>query len=336
MKKTHTSLLHNHPVLKKILTILAWCIGILTILALIIALVIWVLWPVRQTSLQSAAPQKLSFAQAQQQIESIAASERKAGVKPECISKAYVHSEKTARSVLMLHGVSACPSQFSHLAEYFYARGYNVYTARAPHHGMGDNTQHGKVTSQELADFVNQSVNITQGLGKEMGVIGLSGGANLSTWAAHYRPEVTRILALSPFYEPSALRAPKWQIRPLVVLHGNNILPEQLNNPDDPQHALSYRALAKYVTLYKNLKKDPKNTGLQKVALIMADDDLEIDQGLAQDTLNTLAKANGLRLARTQIAPSYKLGHDIVGPTNPQVVVHEPYLLDLYFRSYNN
>lgn len=321
---------------QNILSLLKKAIVFIILLIAIALLAIYVLWPVKDSYLQTARIEKLSFEQAKQRIAAIQKQELAEGVKPECVSKSYFHQEKTQRSVLMLHGVSVCPSQFSHLAQYFYDRGYNVYTARAPYHGLANNPDHGKVTSRGLVDFVNESVNITAAAGDEMGVIGLSGGGNLSTWAAEYRPEVKRILALSPFYEPSAAQAPKWQIRPLLILHGNNILPEQLNNPNDPQNALSYHALAKYVTVFKNLKNTPTNTGLQKVALIMADDDADIDQALAQKTLEKIAKANNTSLTQQQLAKSYKLGHDIVGPTNPQVLVHEPYLLDLYFRTYND
>ncbi len=235
----------------------------------------------------------------------------------------------------MFHGVSACPLQFSGLAQYFYDQGYNVYTPLAPEHGRTDNLNHAKVTAQGLVDYANDSLNITSALGNEVGVIGLSGGANLATWASQYRPEVQRVLALSPFYEPSSSQAPKWQIRPLLIFHGNNfLLPDQLNKPDDPQHALSYRALAKYVTIYKNLPEPAKDTGLKNVAVIMADDDYEIDQALALKTLTGVAKANRINLIRYQLAASLKLGHDIVSPENEFVVQHQAFLFQKYLSLY--
>lgn len=310
-------------------------IGVLTFTIVFIVLVIWVLWPVRFASLQTAHVEMLTFTGAKERIKLIREEESAEGVKPNCLSRAYIHEQPTQRAVTMFHGVSACPEQFSKLGKYFYDRGYNVYIPRVPHHGMPDNLEHSKVTTQGLVDFVNDSTNITNALGGEKGVIGLSGGGNLGTWAAEYRPEVLRFLALSPFYEPSAEQAPKWQIRPLLVFHGNNLIADQLNKPDDPQHALSYRALAKYTTVFNNLQHPPQDKGLKKLALIMADDDDQIDQAVAIKTANSIVKANNIALTRYQIPASYGVGHDIVAPDNVKVAENQDFLYAKYFELYN-
>lgn len=310
-------------------------IGGLFFVILCIILIIWVLWPIRFASLQAVHVERLSFTSAKERISLIQNKERVDGVKPNCFSRAYIHKQPTERAVTMFHGVSACPEQFSKLGQYFYDRGYNVYIPRVPHHGRPDNLEHSKVTTQGLVDFVNESTNITNALGGEKGVIGLSGGGNLGTWAAEYRPEVLRFLALSPFYEPSAKQAPKWQIRPLLVFHGNNIIPDQLNKPDDPQHALSYRALAKYTTVFNNLQQPPQQKGLKKLALIMADDDDQIDQDVALDTALSIVKANNIPLTRYQIPASYGVGHDIVAPDNKKVAQNQDFLYAKYFELYS-
>jgi carboxylesterase len=301
----------------------------------LVALVIWVLWPVRQGSFQTAQVQHYSFESAKAKVGQINQTEQVANIKPECYSKLYLHEQPVARSVVMFHGVSACPLQFSGLAQYFYDHGYNVYVPLAPEHGRTDNLNHAKVTTQGLVDYVNTSINVTAALGNEMGVVGLSGGGNLSTWAAQYRPEVRRMLTLSPFYEPSNSQSPKWQIRPLLVFHGNNfLLPDQLNKPKDPQHALSYRALAKYVTIFNNLPEPPRDTGLQHMAVVMAEDDDLIDQPLALKTLGNIANANHTVMHRYQVPASYKLGHDIISPDNEYVVQHQAFLHQKYFELY--
>lgn len=314
--------------------IVAITLAAIIALVLLAGLVVWVLWPVRKKSLQTPRKEQFSFLSAQAKVAEIDRQEKAAGVKAGCYSKLYVHPQPTAKAVLMIQGVAACPTQFSNLAQYFYDRGYNVYVPLTPHDGMTDNLEHAKVSTQELVDYTNTSVNITDALGSQVGVIGLSGGGNLATWASQYRPEVKRLLALSPFYEPSSTQSPKWQIRPLLVFYGNNLLPDKLNKPDDPQHALSYWALAKYVTVFKNLPKSAKNTGLQHVAVVMADDDGLIDQPLALKTLGGIAGANHISLERYQVPTSYQLGHDIISPDNSYVVQHQSFLLQKYFSLY--
>ncbi|HUC20801.1 MAG TPA: alpha/beta hydrolase [Candidatus Polarisedimenticolaceae bacterium] len=322
--------MNSNPALRTISRVIIF----LLIIGLLAALVIWVLWPVRQKSLQTAQVQHFSFAAAKAEVAKINQIEKAASVKPECYSKLYLHKQPTPKAVVMFHGVSACTVQFSGLAQYFYDKGYNVYAPLAPEHGRPDNLNHAKVSSQGLVDYVNTSVNITSALGDEVGAIGLSGGGNLATWAAQYRPEIRRLLALSPFYEPSVSQAPKWQIRPLLVLHGNNLISDQLNKPKDPQHALSYRALAKYVTIFKNLPDPAKDTHIKHIAMVMADDDHEIDQPLALATLESIAKANHITLVRDQLPADLHLGHDIISPDNDAVMQHQAFLHDKYFRLY--
>lgn len=325
----------NSPIAHNWKKILFIGLGIILGLVLLIVLTIWVLWPVRSKDLQTARIEQLSFAQAKDKIRLTQESERTAGVKEACLSQAYIHDAPTQKAVTMFHGVSDCPKQFSTLGKYFYDRGYNVYIPRVPHHGMSDNLEHSKITTQELVDYVNTSTNITDALGKEKGVVGLSGGGNLGTWAAEYRPEVSKFLALAPFYEPASKQAPKWQIRPLLIFHGNNLIPDQLNNPDDPQHALSYRALSKYTTIFNNLQQPPKDKGLKKLSLIMADDDDQIDQGLALKSLTELAVANHISLTHYQIPASYGVKHDIVGLSNKKVAENQDFLYAKYFELYD-
>lgn len=309
-------------------------LGVIIGLGLLAALVIWVLWPIRKQSLQTAQFNHFSFSAAQQKITQINQAEKAANIKPACYSKAYTHPKPAAKAVVMFHGVGACPLQFSNLAQYFYDHGYNVYVPRAPRHGYPDNLQHAKVTAQELVDYTNTSLNITDALGAQVGVIGLSGGANLATWASQYRPDVSRTLTLSPFYEPSRSQAPKWQIRPLMVLYGNHFVPDALNKPSDPQHALSYYALAQYVTVFHNLPRPAKATNLRHLAVVMAADDNLIDQSLALKTLTNIAAANHTKLEYYQAPARLQLGHDIISPDNKYVVAHQAFLLQKYFGLY--
>lgn len=301
---------------------------------LLAALIIWVLWPIKKKGLQTPGKENFSFSAATKKVAQTNQQEAADGVNPECYSKLYTHSEPTAKAVVMFHGISACPKQFSGLAKYFFDRGYNVYLPLAPEHGRTNHLNHAKVTTQGLVDYTNNSVNITAALGGDIGVVGLSGGANLATWASQYRPEIKRFLALSPFYEPSNSQSPKWQIRPLLILHGNNILPDQLDKPDDPQSALSYRALAKYMTVFKNLPDPARDTDLEHLAVVMADDDDLIDQPLALKTLTGIANANHLTLDRYQIPARLQLGHDIISPDNKYVVQNQEFLHQKYFSLY--
>jgi carboxylesterase len=236
----------------------------------------------------------------------------------------------------MLHGVTACPNQFDGLAKVFYDAGYNVYVPLAPHHGQVDKKEHGKVTAQELVDYVNSSMTLGTGLGEELGVVGLSGGGMLATWASEYRPEVSRALLLSPFYEPAAEQAPKWQLPFLSVLYGYRILPDRFIEPANPDEAaFSYSALANYFILTKNLKKSPDNLPLKSLAVVTSDSDDQIDLTMAKEIpQNIAAKNQQMTFLETTLPAEWDVGHDIVSLENKNVASRSQQLFNLYFNAY--
>ena len=75
----------------------------------------------------------------------------------------------------------------------------------------------------------SRSLDLATGLGDEVGVVGISGGAAPATWLTVHRP-VARLLALSPFYAPSAEQSPAWQVKPVIVLYGYRLLPDHFND----------------------------------------------------------------------------------------------------------
>lgn len=173
------------------------------------------------------------------------------------------------------------------------------------------------------------------GLGEEVGVAGLSGGAMLSTWAAHHRPEVEHALLLSPFYEPAASQAPKWQLPLLKTVHGNHLVEDQFSNGADAENpGFSYRALAQYLIVGDNLKKSPEGLGLESVAVVVAEDDELIDHELAFSIPGETAEANDLELLSAQLPAEWKIGHEITGMDVVGYDRHRDALFSLYQAFY--
>lgn len=80
---------------------------------------------------------------------------------------------------------------------------------RTPHHGTGNDAGLTNVTTNDLRSYVTESVTIAAALGDETGIVGISGGADLATWALQRSDVLSRGLLLSPFYAPSAEQAPR-------------------------------------------------------------------------------------------------------------------------------
>lgn len=316
------------PNWKKIILI---SFGVLTGLILIIIIAIYC-WPLRDSALQEATSESLSYSQALNKVDSLKKDETNRGVTSKCQSRLLVHEQKTAKSIVMFHGVSACSYQFSDLAQFFYERGYNVYVPTAPEHGTSDEKAYSKVSSKQLVDFANQSANITSALGSETGVIGLSGGGMLATWTAQYHENMERLLVLSPFFEPSRQQAAAYKIKPFLLFYGKHIIPDTFSENDDGSTGLSYYALTQFAIVGKNLPNPPARTGIKSIGLVLAEDDVDINQPLARKTIKQIADANNLKLNSYDIPDAWDIAHVTVGPENEKI---DPYRAELYQRYFD-
>jgi len=120
-------------------------------------------------------------------------------VNPCCRTQLLDHGRPTEQVTLLLHGFTNCPYQFMELAERLHAAGHTVLLPRFPYHGldpMADDQE--RLTVEALVTLANEAVDIACGLGVNVTVCGLSLGGALSTWVAQNRPEVARVVALSP------------------------------------------------------------------------------------------------------------------------------------------
>jgi len=251
-------------------------------------------------------------------------------VRPESRPILKTHGKKTARAVMILHGVSGEPSAMAELADWFYQTGYNVYVPRAPHHGLKDGKQHGKVRASELVKFMSDSAGLVSGLGDELGVIGHSGGGTLATWLAQYGDGLfSRVLLLSPYYEPDASQVPKWQVALLRNVYGNHLLPDQFFDG-----ALSYRALANYVIVKQNYRSDLKAVGLKHVGLIIGSEDRLIDSTMARDIAEKMAKNSGATFTNETTPAHMGVGHELIWPGDKSVKQYKKELYDMYVRVY--
>lgn len=314
----------------KIKTIL-WIIGIILAVLLFFAAAFY-FWPTTDRKFQIATSESATYQQAIKHIASLNREESETSVQPQCTSTLMSHGKKTAKTVVMLHGITACPEQFNELGKAFFDQGYNVYIPRVPHHGFADTKLHKNVITKELVDYANDSVTAATGLGDEVGVIGLSGGGAIATWAAEYRPEVSRLLVLSPFYEPDASQAPKWQLPLLKKLYGYHLLSNSFSGPNET--GFSLWALANYLILTDNLKENPAGLNLKSIGVVTSAADEVIDHNLARSIPQTIADKNDLTLLKRELPKEWDIGHAIVSPTETGVPEHKQELYKLYQAFY--
>ncbi|MEU8421327.1 alpha/beta fold hydrolase [Micromonospora sp. NPDC048835] len=227
-------------------------------------------------------------------------------VRPESRSRLLSHGVRTERVVLLLHGYTLAPEQYEDLAQEFFDRGYNVWVPRAPQHGHVDRQAHHRVEAGALTTYAEDALRVATGLGHEVGVVGISGGAVLATWLTQLPGSaVRRLLVLSPFFGPNPRQAPAWAVRPLILLYGRRLLPDRVTS-----RGYSLAAVTQYLTIARTLPNPPRKTGLRAVAVVTSPLDGVVDLEAAVDVPRRIADANALPLGVCTLPQGLGVGHN--------------------------
>ncbi len=125
---------------------------------------------------------------------------------------ALLHAARTARSIVLFHGLSASPMQFVQIAHGLHERGYNVLVPRLPRHGYADRMSGALATLrvEDLKETARISLEAAQSLGERVTVAGFSLGGLLTSWVAQ-NYEIERAVPIAPFlgiaFVPNRLRS---------------------------------------------------------------------------------------------------------------------------------
>ncbi|MEV8377101.1 alpha/beta hydrolase [Kribbella sp. NPDC056861] len=303
-------------------------LGVLVVLLALLVTTLYV-YPLGSDRATNPKVTALPFAQAKAAAEvAVQQDTAKGDVRPECRTKLLTHPDRPAKSVLMLHGYTSCPEDYDELAELFYRQGYNVYAPREAHHGLTNKQATADVSVDGLLDYADSGLDIAAGLGQEVGVIGISGGADLATWLAEYRTEsVAHLLALSPFYQPGPKQAPGIVVRPITVLYGYHLVPDKIN-----ERGFSFSALTQYLRIVHNYRDRPVNDKLRSVAVVTSANDDLIDLRRAVEVPRGIAENSGVPLLSHEFPSALGFEHAILDQENlgTRAAAINTYYLDLY------
>lgn len=110
------------------------------------------------------------------------------------------HGGRTPTAVLLLHGYTNSPEQFDSLARMLYREGDNVYVPRLPHHAelVHGSAALSRLTAEDLRAAADSAVDVVEGLGDTVVVVGLSLGGTMAEWIAQYRRGARRVIMVAP------------------------------------------------------------------------------------------------------------------------------------------
>lgn len=261
---------------------------------------------------------------------------------PECGTRLLTHGERTARAIVLLHGYTNNPRQYRILAEQFFALGYNVLVPRFPGHGFKDRmtTALADQTEQGLLTFTNAVLDMAQGLGEQLTVLGFSMGGVLALWAAQHRSDLSQVVAISPAL---AFHAIPLALTPLIIqyyLHASNQFnwwdPQQQDISAPPLHAYpryATRGLAHFVNLGLTLRADSRRTQPQagSILIILNPTDEAVNHTYAREIACNWQRLGYPSLRLYEFDPALQLKHDLMEPDQPfqQIDVVYPLILEL-------
>lgn len=263
-------------------------------------------------------------------------------INPLCHTSLLTHGEKTERAILMLHGYTNNPRQYHILAGQFFQRGYNVFVPRFPGHGLNDRmtTALQNQTEAGLLSFAKDAVNIAQGVGRELTVLGFSMGGVLALWLAQNRADIVLSCAVSPALAFHAIPLP---LTPLMIKFFL-VVPNQFRWWDPqakdalipPLHAYprySTHGLAHIVNIGLKVRADSCHSKPMagSVLVVTNPTDESVNNAYAHEIVANW-KALGCQNIRTyEFDPSLNLIHDLIEPDQPrqQIEIVYPILLDL-------
>jgi alpha-beta hydrolase superfamily lysophospholipase len=249
-------------------------------------------------------------------------------INPVCRTLLLDHGQRTRRVIVCYHGYTNCPAQFRTLAEHFHAAGDNVFVPRLPYHGLADRmtTQQSLLTVDDLVAFTNQTVNIACGLGDEVVLAGLSAGAVMVAWAAHFRPEVHTALVAAPSFGfpgwpiwASDLTAWLSQFIPNLYIWWDQKAKGKIEGAPHAYPRFSTRALGEIVALGWIVRRAARISVplARHLAVILSDSDAAVHHGLVEELAQAWMQHAPDRVTFERFPLDLRIHHDMVDPTQP-------------------
>lgn len=249
-------------------------------------------------------------------------------INPVCRTRLLHHGKRTRRVVVCYHGYTNCPFQFQTLGEHFHAQGDNVLIPRLPYHGIRDRMTKDQalLTAGDLIHFTNQTIDIAIGLGEEIVLTGLSAGAVMAAWAAHFRPEVhTAVVAAPslglPGFPVWASDLTNWLMRylPNLFIWWDQKAKANIEGAPQAYPRFATRSLAEVVALGWQVRRAARTTPplAKRLAVILSECDAAVHLGLIEQLAQQWQQHAPDRVTIQRFPAHLQIHHDMVDPTQP-------------------
>jgi carboxylesterase len=281
-------------------------------------------WKIAGLTSQPAPVQ--DYAEAEARIAALSAAAGP-GMNPDCALQFLTHGQAVERAAVLVHGYSNCPRQYRALAERFFALGYNVLAAPLPHHGLADRMteDHARLTAEELRVYADEVVDIAQGLGRHITMLGISGGGVTTAWAAQNRADLDLAVIIAPGFGFVDLA-------PALTVPATNIIPYLPNRfawwdpvgqaASGPAHTYPRYATHTLANILRlgfavetAARRDPPAAA--RLIVVTNANDLAVDNAAAVRVAARWQRLAPDRVTTYEFPRELGLGHDLLDPDQP-------------------
>ena len=280
------------------------------------------LTPVLDASLEVEPQPATSYEEAVLRADALRAADG-ADVAPECRTRVDVHGERTAHAVVLLHGYTNCPAQFDVIADAYAARGWSVVVPRLPGHGEADRMTRAlsAIDPGGLVDVAEEAADIAAGLGRDVTVVGLSGGGTLAAWLASESDDVAEAVLIAPLVVPKVL--PEFAVGPAsrafrytpdVYLWWDGEQKEALADPPHAYPRYSLRSLGAFLAVGRAAQRPPeRTTTLRRLVVVTNENDAAVSNA-GVDRVAAALTVPGVERQDLVLPAALGWKHDLVDP----------------------
>ena len=291
---------------------------LIVLAAVVVAGLLIVLVPVPTHRLTARPNPAADYDEAARRFAAIEAAEEPV-CNPAIRSLLLTHGGPARRVYVFVHGTTNSPRQFEELGRLLHARGHNVYIPLMPRHGRRSMrlAELRGMRAEELRDYADAAVDLAAGLGQEIVVAGISGGAAIAGWMGQNRAEVHTALLLAPFL---GVR----RVSPAVGTAMMNVYSRMpsvnLEDPLEPRRDWVYRgqttrALAESLRLARALMQQAAAAppAARRLILLTTARETQVANG-ATYRLAALWREHSANVIADEFAPELNIPHNAIDP----------------------
>ena len=237
------------------------------------------------------------------------------------------HGYETDRVFVLLHGLTNAPRQFRELGEELFATGANVVIPRLAHHGLADRMTdaHAALTAQDLIRYAQYGVDLAQGLGKNVTVIGLSISGISAAWLAQNRDDIDEAFLLAPLFGPAVVPDPLTPaITAALTRLPNNMMwwdprvRENLPGPPYNYPRFPTRALGEALRLGLQTAQPDRTLRVNRLGVILTENDKAVNNARTRRLVEQWrATSPETEIFLHEFPAAENIPHDFIDPLQP-------------------